>query len=226
MKAKKIIRIFGSSIFIFLFTFVLILIAFPKTRTYSGIILGFVFTFSFFILNFLLFVFLQRKQNFTKFYCGLLLVSLVVLDQLIKALCINCLGDNVIYVLNNYIHIDLIKNPYQTVVLQIAGSILPSHIVGLFKVLLIVFFVFFLAFFQKKYKMSFNSSFAQVGIMLILCSAICTTIDSFFWGCSVDYILLVPLYTAYDLKDIFSFIGIGFLSAEFIGSNPQKDLHE
>lgn len=224
MKTKKIIRIFGSSIFIFLFTFILILIVFPKTRTYSGIILGFVFTISFFMLNSILFVLLQRKQRFTKLSCCLLSIFLIVLDQLIKALCINCLGDNVIHVINNYFHIDLIKNPYQTVVLQIASSILPSHIVGIFKVLLIVFFALFLAFFQKKYKMSFNSSFAQAGIVLIMCSAICTTIDSFFWKCSVDYILLVPLYTAYDLKDIFSFIGIGFLSAEFIGYNPQKGL--
>lgn len=215
MKMQRRLRIFCSTIFAFFLLVVVVMIAFPKTRTIEAFFSGVIFCTVLFFGN-LFICFLLKKRTITGRFVIALTILFSAIDQVIKTALIFGLKDRSLLIVKNLIHIDLVENPYQTIVLQAADKMASPYIVGVLKLLIPVLFLLILYFYKKKYNVLFDSSYAKIGIAFILSASICTILDSFIWKYTPDYILLVPLYSAIDLKDIFAFYGVGFLIPEFV----------
>lgn len=221
MKSKRILHIFNPPFFAFFLLVIIVMIAFPKTRTLESFISGTIFCVVLLMVS-LLFDFIFSRKAINKKQMIIMTIFLSIVDLLIKVLVIFVLKDSSVSVIKNLIHIDLIKNPYQTLIYQAADKIASSYMVGSLKLLIPVFFILILRFYKKKYNMQFDSYYAKMGIIFILSACICTVLDSFIWGYTPDYILLVPLYSAIDLKDVFAFFGVGFLIPEFLINQKNK----
>lgn len=220
MKIQRRLRIFCSAIFAFFLLVVVVMIAFPKTRTIEAFFSGVIFCTVLFLINLFIYFLLQKRT-----ISGLIVIALTILfsviDQIIKTALVFGLKDSSISIVKNLIRIDLVENPYQTIVFQAADKMVSPYIVGVLKLFIPVIFLLILYFYKKKYNILFDSSYAKIGITFILSASICTILDSFIWKYTPDYILLVPLYSAIDLKDIFAFYGVGFLIPEFM-INPKS----
>lgn len=221
MKIQRISRIFCSSFFAFFLLVVVVMIAFPKTRTIEAFFSGVIFCTALFFINLFMY-FLLQKRTITKHLIIILTIVFSVIDQIIKTVLIFVLKDSSISIVKNLIRIDLVENPYQTIIFQAADKIVSPYIAGSLKLFIPVLFILILHFYKKRYNISFDSSYAKIGIAFILSASICTIFDSFVWKYTPDYILMVPLYSAIDLKDIFAFYGVGFLIPEFMINQTSK----
>ena len=221
MKSKRILQIFNPPFFAFFLLVIIVMIAFPKTRTLESIISGAIFCVVLLMVS-LLFDFIFSRKVINKKQMIIITMFLSIVDLLIKVLVIFVLKDSRVSVIKDLIHIDLIKNPYQTLIYQAADKIVSPYIVGSLKLFIPIVFILMLRFYKKKYDMQFDSSYAKIGIVFIFSACICTVLDSFIWGYTPDYILLVPLYSAIDLKDVFAFFGVGFLIPEILINQKNK----
>lgn len=79
------------------------------------------------------------------------------------------------------------------------------HIV--FVIALLALLYLFYRYLNKRFG---NSSKVDILAMFIFSGALCSLIDKVFWGGSLDYILVDPLFT-FDLKDVYINVFIGLL---------------
>lgn len=154
-----------------------------------------------------------------KFFLGSI-ISLVILDQLIKVLIKRSYMGNEQELISNFIYF----KPHLNIHYSWINSLLDlgigflSHIIAVVTVLIILIFTF-------DYIKSKNSDHKDVRLIFIFffAGAICSLIDKLFWGGSLDYVYLKNLFI-FDLKDCYVTFG-GILSV-VLGFKYESEMRE
>lgn len=162
------------------------------------------------------------------------IVSLNIIDQSIKLLISNVLGDKQVNLISDLLHIHPVLNQIGIVESKLDIIIIPSIrviiiVIGFFA---IIFFYKFSLFISEKWR-----KLSTLFLCFFISGELCFCIDAIFWGGSLDYICLYwHSYDAilslrwthhlyFDLKDVYLGIGIAlFLIRIFILLNKYYKL--
>lgn len=133
---------------------------------------------------------------------------MVVVDVFTKVLVFCCFTDGDGFsLLPGFISIADVRNEYQAAYFQIAGIYMDGRLAGCIKLLAIpLVFLFF-----KIAKIKFDNSCIRISLAFILSTIICTSLDSFIYGYTLDFLVLIPFGAACDLKDIYAVISLGLV---------------
>lgn len=152
-----------------------------------------------------------EKKSFSIKSLILIIFIMVILDSTIKAIIYSFwLPNDKFLLIPKILAIAFVKNEFQSPLFQIF-SIIPSKIIGgIVKCILLLLFYIILKY--LKYKgIILSDNLTKLGITMGIATAICTILDSFIYGYTIDYIYLIQLFMSFDVKDIYAVIGMGLL---------------
>lgn len=137
-----------------------------------------------------------------------LTLALVAIDVFSKVLVFFCFRDGGGFSLfPGFISIEDVRNEYQAAYFQIAGVYVNGRLAGCIKLLAIPLVFLFLRIANIK----LDNSLIRISLVFILSTIICTSLDSFIYGYTLDFIVLIPFTAACDLKDIYAVIALGLI---------------
>lgn len=136
----------------------------------------------------------------------IIIISLIVIDQIVKLFISNFIGDKVIHLIPGFLHIHPILNEINS------SGILPNYkfFIGIEIVVTIIVFILFIFLYRFWCFFMDKCNNLAISVLIFLISGIlCSIIDRIFWGGSLDYICFytqwVNGYISYtiDLKDVY-----------------------
>lgn len=191
-----------------------------RINNLSTILFNIFLTILFFIVNiFMYLVDKKHSEGIKNVSVSIFIISLFILDQGIKLIIKLFYFNSFFPLIDNSLYFSPIINTNGSWLNARFGTSLSFTFLIIINIIAIFIFTEIYRYYHYKGNKNFSSDMAYI---FIISGALCSLIDKFFYGGSLDFIGINNLFVA-DIKDIYINIGIVFFIMTIINGNYLTD---